>query len=46
MDSKNFLGLWSLHNQFMNVIFTWLAKILENIMCGYGPHEWKYWIHH
>ena len=33
MDSKNVLGLWSLHNQFMNVIITWLAKIMENITC-------------
>ena len=32
------LGLWSLHNQFMNVIITWLAKIMENITCGYGHH--------
>ena len=31
-------GLWSLYYQFMNVIIIWLAKILENITCGYSLH--------
>ena len=38
---KFFLGLWSLHYQFMNVIIKWLAKILEEITCGYGHHVLK-----
>ena len=46
MVCEIFLGLWPLHNQFINVIITWLAKILKNITCGYGHHLWKYWIYH
>ena len=39
MDSKNFLGLWSLHNQFMNVIITWQATSDESIIFTRDDHN-------
>ena len=36
---------WLKYCDSERLVYGW-QKILENIMCGYGHHEWKYWIYH